>query len=795
MSVNNLPVRGPLPPTAAIETAAADLTYAVPLEEQDGINWRRVMHALRRHKWLVLAATVLGTAIGVVATRFVSPQYRVEATLWVDQLSRRSTPDYNRGPVRIGQLLEPEGWVDLIKSYQVLDVVVTNLNLFLDLKSPADSAIMKNLRLREEYVPGEYRLALNGDGKSYTLAGEGGIELEHGLLGDSIGKRLGFLWAPRAGSIPASHKVQFRLDTPRDAANRLAKRLDVHMDPDGNFLRVELAGENPRRMAETVNAITARYVQVASELKKEKLVQLTQILDEQLQFQRKKLEEVEGAYQRYRTQTITLPGDRPNADPKGDPLMNRFFDMQVERDQLRRDREAVQRLLGQGADTTRAIGSLTSVASVSQMSPDLTDALKELTVKQAELRALRYRYNDDYPGVQKVATDIATLQRQTIPALGASLVRDISTREAELDRRIATQSGTLRAIPARTMDEERLKRNVTLAEGVYTNLQQRYDEARIEEASTTPDVRVLDPALVPMRPAKNTGPLLILVFFLGSIAISSAGAVLLDRMDPRVRYPEQVSQDMGLTILGAVPHLKTRGGQYRLSRDEAAEVVEALRGVCLNLAHSHGTTTPLMLTVTSPGAGDGKSFLCANMALTFADGGHRTLLLDADLRRGVLHQRFRARRRPGLTDYLRGECTLENLIRPTPFGSLSFMACGSRTHSAPELLASAAMTRLMEHIRANYDVVIVDSPPLSGGIDPCILGALTGNLVMVLRTGFSHRELAEAKLQMLSRFPVRLLGAILNDVPASGSYRYYSYYLPGYEGVEEDSEKRPRELV
>jgi capsular exopolysaccharide synthesis family protein len=755
-----------------------------------------VLHALRRYKWLVLAIAMLGGAGGIVATRFVSPQYKVEATLWVDQLSRRTNPDVNRGPVRIAQFLEPEGWVDLLKSYQVLDVVVRDLNLFLDLKSPADSTIMKGLRLREEYIPGEYRLVISGDGKNYVLEGDRDVQVDRGVLGDSIGRRLGFAWAPRAGSIPAGHTVQFRIDTPRDAANRLAKRLDVHMDPDGNFLRVELAGENPRRMAETVNAITARYVAVANELKKEKLVQLTQILNDQLQFQKGKLEEAEAAYQQYRTRTITLPTDRPNADPKGDPLMNRYFDLQSEKDELRRDREALQQLLGPGKDTSAvALGSLSAVGSVTKMSPDLVDALKELTTKQAELRALKYRYNDDYPGVQKVAAQVATLQRQTIPALGASLVRDITAREAELDRRIATQSGTLREIPERSMDEARLKRNVTLAEGVYTNLQQRYDEARIEDASTTPDVRVLDPALIPMRPAKNIAPLIVLVFLLGSIGLGSAVAVVLDHVDPRVRYPDQVSRDMGLTILGAVPHLKTRGGQYRLSRDEASEVVEALRGVCLNVVYAHGAHTPMMLTVTSPGAGDGKSFLCANLALTFADGGHRTLLIDADLRRGVLHQRFRVRRRPGLTDYLRGECPMEALIRPTPFASLSFMACGSRTHSAPELLASASMTRLMEHVRANYDIVIVDSPPLSGGIDPCILGALTGNLIMVLRTGVSHRELAEAKLQMLSRFPLRTLGAVLNDVPASGTYRYYSYYLPGYEGVEEDSEKRPRELV
>ena len=345
------------------------------------------------------------------------------------------------------------------------------------------------------------------------------------------------------------------------------------------------------------------------------------------------------------------------------------------------------------------------------------------------------------------------------------------------------------------MEEARLRRTALLAEETYTGLQRRFEGARIEEASSTPDVRVLDAALTPIRPAKNRAPLVVLLFFVGALGLASTGAVVMDRLDPRLRYPDQVSRDMGLTILGTVPHLKTRGGQYRLSRDEAAEVVEALRGVCLNLVYSHGGAGPLLVTVSSPGAGDGKSFLCANLALTFADGGHRTLLIDADLRRGVLHQRFRASRRPGLSDCLRGESPLESVIRPTPFASLSFLSCGSRTHSAPELLGSAAMTRLMEQVRANYDVVIVDSPPLSAGIDPCILGALTGNLLMVLRTGVSHRELASAKLEMLSRFPLRLLGAILNDVPPTGSYRYYSYYLPGYSGEEEDSEKRPRELV
>src|SRR5205807_3662776 len=107
-------------------------------------------------------------------------------------------------------------------------------------------------------------------------------------------------------------------------------------------------------------------------------------------------------------------------------------------------------------------------------------------------------------------------------------------------------------------------------------------------------------------------------------------AVLIDRVDPRVRYPDQVSREMGLTILGAVPHIRAgarpeRSGRRVRPPEDVAVVVEALRGVCLNLVYTHGAVAPLVVTITSPGAGDGKSFLAANLGHTFAEAGHRTL--------------------------------------------------------------------------------------------------------------------------------------------------------------------------
>ncbi len=218
-------------------------------------------------------------------------------------------------------------------------------------------------------------------------------------------------------------------------------------------------------------------------------------------------------------------------------------------------------------------------------------------------------------------------------------------------------------------------------------------------------------------------------------------------------------------------------------------MVEAFRGVRLSLMHAYGTAVPLMVTLSSPGSGDGKSFISSNLALAFAELGRRTLLIDGDIRRGALHRLFGLSRKPGLTDYLRGGMEWEALIQRTEHKALDFVGCGTRLQTGPELLSSAPMGLLLKELRSRYDVILVDSPPLGAGIDPFVLGTLTGNLLMVVRTGSTDREMAGAKLDLLQRLPIRILGAVLNGVSATGLYRYYYRhyaYLPGYQAEDEE---------
>src|SRR5437660_3490832 len=806
MTISNLPAPlGPAPMAAPGMPQRGISVFDLDGRES-GVDWRRILSALLRFKWLIATTTLVGTIAGVGATRFLKPQYSAQAKIWIDVEGRRG-PERGPTPIRSGQLLDAESWVDLLESYVVLDQVVRDQRLYVSPNAPADAQAVAKLGVADQFQAGAYRFTVDHSGQGYTLATADGVELERGTLGDSVGTRYGLRWAPDASTVAPGRAVEFTLTTLRDAATSLADGIDARMDLDGNFLRVELRGPNPVRITAIVNAVAQRYVTVYADLKRQKLIELTKILGEQLQHSQDNLHGAEAALQRFREETITLPSDRPSGGGASvaaaaggtaqagarDPVFGSFFDMQISREPARRDREALERLLAQAGDPGLSVEAL-SVVGLVQQNPELSQALTELTNKQAELRSLRYKYTDEYLPVQRLLGEIRTLQRQTIPTLARTLAGQLAAKETELGRRVDADSRTLRQIPARAIEEARLRRDATLAENLYTSLQAKYEEARLAEASSLSDVRVLDFAVVPRRPVKNTAPRVVLLGFFGSFALALMGAVLIDRIDPRVRYPDQVSREMGLTILGAVPHIRAgvrpeRSGRRVRPPEEVAVVVEALRGVCLNLVYTHGAVAPLVVTITSPGAGDGKSFLAANLGHTFAEAGHRTLLIDGDLRRGVLHRRLGARRRPGVSDFLRGEVPIEAIVQPTPYPSFSLIGCGTRAYNPPELLGSQTMSQLLTTLRPSYDVILVDSPPLSAGVDPLILGTLTGHLVVVLRTGFSHRDMASAKLEVLQRLPVRLLGAILNAVPAGEAYRYYSYYLPGYEAVDEEAER------
>jgi capsular exopolysaccharide synthesis family protein len=321
---------------------------------------------------------------------------------------------------------------------------------------------------------------------------------------------------------------------------------------------------------------------------------------------------------------------------------------------------------------------------------------------------------------------------------------------------------------------------VTISDALYTTLKSSAATANLAAASAHSDLNVMDPAVAPLSPTKNTTARIMLMSLAGGIAAALALAILLDMTDRRIRYPDQATNDLGLVIAGAVPTIP-KGGLDNRSPEQLSQLVEAFRSLRMHVTQSGHI--PLSVAVSSPSPGDGKSLISANLAMSFAEAGFRTVLIDGDTRRGVLEEMFGTPKSPGLTEYLAGEASLSSVVYATSHDKLSLVPCGKRHTRSPELLASASLADLVSKLRTSFDVLVFDTPPFAAGIDAYALAAAAGKLLVVLRVGKTERRMAAAKLTVVDRLPVEVLGAVLNGVGVDGEYQYYGY-ATGY-GVDE----------
>jgi succinoglycan biosynthesis transport protein ExoP len=752
---------------------------ALPTDPLVRVSWARYAAALRRYKWLMAGVVLLGAAVGFAVTRMMAPEYEVHSTLWI---STDAPEDRDRaGPIRAGESMRQTSWPDLLTSFAILERVVRKMSLHLLPAKPSDTAVFAGFDTDARFLPATYELKVDQGGRRYRLTTADGTQLETGSVGDSVGRRLGFRWRPSPTALGPGRTVKFALLTPREAALALKSSLTITFSRESNLLGLTLKGTDPQRVTAVMTVLLDEFIAAAAELKKRNVSAVAKVLKQQLDYAERDLKGAEAALESFRVQTITLPSENTTtiaaapggAERPGGTVFQNFFTRQIEYDNIRRDRQALENTLSAVEAGTLEASALWSIPTVESNAPlDLKDKLAELSAKQTALQAARRTYTDDHTTVRDLNQEVEELKTRTIPRLVGGLVAELKRREQDLGSQVQTTAQQLRSIPTRTTEETRLRRNVEARGALYATLKNRYEEATLAEASTVPDVQVLDAPVAPERPRRDRAPFIILLAVLVSVAAALGLALLLDRFDRRFRYAEQATNELGLDVIGAVPPLTDSTGR---NPEEAAQLLEAFRAIRLNLTHAFDISDRVSLTVSSPGPGDGKSLVSSNLALSFAEAGCRTLLVDGDLRRGELHSRFDVERRPGLLEYLAGDVTLDEVLRPSGYENLTLMPRGTSHQRAPELLMSPRMSDLMTELERRYHAIVVDSPPLGASIDPFVLGTVTGSVLLVLRSGETDRRIAEAKLKLLDRLPIRLLGVVLNDIRGEGSYPYYAY--------------------
>jgi capsular exopolysaccharide synthesis family protein len=331
----------------------------------------------------------------------------------------------------------------------------------------------------------------------------------------------------------------------------------------------------------------------------------------------------------------------------------------------------------------------------------------------------------------------------------------------------------------RIAEAEHLKLNVTRTQTFYDHmaaLLQKVDISRNPDLAT---LAILEPASPAVRSYRPIITAVAWAIFVG-LGFGAGIVFLIEKRDDRFTSVLEVNTTLGNAIVGLLPEVPRKGEEAMPllvpndSRYGFAESYRSLRSALLFLA-TEGAR-PKVLLITSAMPNEGKSTIAANLARTLALGGSRALLLDADMRRGILHQLLGLQRMPGLAELLWQTDDLEKVIQRDSLTNLSFIPRGASLCNPGDLLLGPALDQILTRLRQQFDYVLIDSSPLFAADDASCLAPKVDGTLFVVRRGHSSARAASEALDLLARRQARVLGVVFNGADASArGYYYYKY--------------------
>lgn len=315
------------------------------------------------------------------------------------------------------------------------------------------------------------------------------------------------------------------------------------------------------------------------------------------------------------------------------------------------------------------------------------------------------------------------------------------------------------------------------------------------------NIRIQDLAQVPMKPIRPKRMLNLMLGILFGLLGGATIAVALELIDTSLKTPEDIGEKSLGKLLGHVPAISTLQGPPSMEYQRhaqfahvepfspAAEAYRAIRTTLLYAGHLDGVKT---VVITSPGPSEGKTTTVCNLGVAIAQAKVKLLLVDADMRKGRLHEVFSVQRAPGLSEYLSGEATLEQVIQPTEIPNLSLISCGKVPLYPAELVGTPRMKEFIQQSAAKADLVIIDTPPVMAVTDGAVIAALTKKVIAVVQSGKTPRQALERLYKVCEGVHAQVLGVILNNVPV-WSTPYYYRYSSNYQYTPPPSAERSSE--
>ena len=584
----------------------------------------------------------------------------------------------------------------------------------------------------------------------------------------------------------------------------ILKRLKITRPPNTYILQISYRSSNRQLAADVANEIAQSYLAHTYRIRYQATTNLSDFMERQLEELKAKMEKSSAAVAQFERELNVI-----NPEEKTSILSARLLELNSEYTKTQADRvkkEAAYNSVQSG--TLEAAQVSTQGDALKRLTENLNDALE----KFAEVKN---HYGLNHPEYKKAQTRVQELESQ-IASTGDSVrqrveveFREAVNREAMISSAVQETKTEFDRLNSRSFEYQTLKREADGDKKLYEELVRKIKEAGINASFQNSSIRVADPARPGLKPVFPKIWLNLLLAFLASTFLAVGIAVVSDVLDNTVRDPDQVTRLMKTEVIGSLPAVKD--WRRRLSPINAHIGAGRLSGPRLNgngagvkdLAIVAGETgyqalstyeeairtlrNSILLTdfdrrlrsilLTSASPSEGKSTVAAHLAATHAGQGKRTLLIDGDLRRPSVHRLYQVPNSVGLSNVLLQQISWRDaLVRmPEPEG-LDILPAGPSTRRASDLIGTG-LAELVEEAAREYDLVVLDAPPLLGFAEPLQMASVVDGVIIVARAGETSRTALASVITTLSRLRANLVGVVLNEVhrEISPGY-YYSYY-------------------
>jgi len=419
-------------------------------------------------------------------------------------------------------------------------------------------------------------------------------------------------------------------------------------------------------------------------------------------------------------------------------------------------------------------------------SPVIQSLIKEKAKLETEYADLSQLYKPDYPKMVRLTEQISKIGAQ-IENEKKAIIESVEMNYRTSVKREEKISSTIDDLQNKTVELQKklvqyqiLQREVETNRELYESLLQRLKEVGVSASLSASNIIILDHADVPIKPHFPRKGLNIAV----SIIIGLFGGVFLaffvEYLDNTIKNHEFIEKKVHLPILGLIPVSEEKDSTLRLTYGKSGVLAEAFRSIGTYIQFASVSRPPKTMLVTSPLEQEGKTTLSMNLSKHLVDFMGKGLIIDADLRKPQIHRILGMNNSIGLSSYLSGHVSREEIIRQSTFEGLDVITSGPIPPNPSELLGSALMRKLVDYLETQYDFIILDSAPVLGMSDSLIVSTFVDGVVVVVFAGKTPKDTLIQTKKMLNGVNAKIIGTVLNGIDKKTHYGYYSYYFSDY---------------